>query len=225
MYRDPLQALLLPLSYPYVQGPTTSTSAASVLPLCTGTHYKHFCCLCPTLMYRDPLQALLLPLSYPSVQGPTTSTSAASVLPLCTGTHYKHFCPCPTLMYRDPLQALLLPLSYPYVQGPTTSTSAPVLPLCTGTHYKHFCCLCPTPTLPLEGYRKALQHCTVILRMWAPIAHTSVVIGKQWTVLAHLVFASLDQVAELPRPCHIAALTNVDEIGRSVNSNCLQSCV
>ena len=130
MYKDPLQALLLPLSYPYVQGPTTSTSAASVLPLCTRTHYKHFCCLCPTLMYKDPLQALLLPLSYPA----------------CTRTHYKHFCClCPTLMYKDPLQALLLPLSYPYVQGPTTSTSAAsVLPLCTGTHYKHFCCLGPT---------------------------------------------------------------------------------
>ena len=67
MYKDPLQALLLPLSYPYVQGPTTSTSAASVLPLCTRAHYKHFCCLCPTLMYKDPLQALLLPLSYPYV--------------------------------------------------------------------------------------------------------------------------------------------------------------
>ena len=133
MYNDPLQALLLLLSYPYVQGPTTSTSAASVLPLCTRTHYKHFCCLCPTFMYKDPLQALLLPLSYLYVQGPTTSTSAASVLPLCTRTHYKHFCCfCPTLMYRDPLQALLLPLSYPYVQGPTTSTSAAsVLPLCS----------------------------------------------------------------------------------------------
>ena len=108
MYKDPLQALLLPLSYPYVQGPTTSTSAASVLPLCIRTHYKHFSCLCPTLMYKDPLQALLLLLSYPYVQGPTTSTSAASVLSLCTGTHYKHFCfLCPTLMYRDPLQALL----------------------------------------------------------------------------------------------------------------------
>ena len=68
MYKDPLQALLLPLSYPYVQGPTTSTSAASVLPLCARTHYKHFCCLCPTLMCKDPLQALLPPLSYLYVQ-------------------------------------------------------------------------------------------------------------------------------------------------------------
>ena len=100
-------------------------SAASVPPLCTRTHYKHFCRLCLTLMYKDPLQALLLPLSYPYVQGPTTSTSAASVSPLCTRTHYKHFCClCPTLIYKDPLQALLPSLSYPYVQGPTTSTSA-----------------------------------------------------------------------------------------------------
>ena len=114
MCRDSLQALLLPLSQSYEQGRTTSTSAASVLPLCTRTHYKHFCCLCPTLMYKDPLQALLLLLSYPYVQGPTTSTSAASIVPLCTGTHYKHFCClCPTLMYKDPLQALLLLLSYP----------------------------------------------------------------------------------------------------------------
>ena len=119
MYKDPLQAVLLPLPYPYVQGPTTSSSAASALPLCTRTHYKQFCCLCPTLMYKDPLQAVLLPLPYPYVQGPTTSSSAASALPLCTGTHYKLFCClCPTLMYRDPLQAVLLPLSYPYVQGP-----------------------------------------------------------------------------------------------------------
>ena len=37
MYRDPLQALLLPLSYPYVQGPTTSTSAASILSSCASS--------------------------------------------------------------------------------------------------------------------------------------------------------------------------------------------
>ena len=161
----PLKALLLPLSQPYVQGPTTSTSAASVLSLCTGTHYKHFCCLCPILMYRDPLEALLLPLSYPYVQGPTTSTSAASVLPLCARTHYKHFCCfCPTLMYKGPLQALLLPLSYPYVQGPTTSTSAAsVLPLCARTHYKHFCCLCPTLMYTRTHYKHFCCLCPTLM--------------------------------------------------------------